>query len=148
MEHVADIKSFMESSLAVLKLGGKIIVSVPNNDCLMFEGEDTILNMPPHHMGMWNINSLLKLQDYFNMRLEAIYLEPLAEYHLGYTNKIAEKAIEDKLKQKLGPVKFIANGANFFFKKIARCLAFWGISSVSKYIIGHSILVVFRKNED
>lgn len=64
MEHVADIKSFIKYSLSVLKPGGKMVVNIPNNDCLMFGGKNIILNIPPHHMGMWNINSLIKLQNY------------------------------------------------------------------------------------
>lgn len=140
MEHVADIKSFIDSSLSVLKPGGKMIVSIPNNDCLMFKSMNITLNMPPHHMGMWDMNSLIKLQNYFDMKIESIHLEPIQKYHVGFVNKIAEKAVKIKLRQKLGPFSFL-------LKNIANRFAFLGVSSVADNIIGHTILVVFKKNE-
>lgn len=140
MEHVTNIKSFINSSLSILRPGGKMIVSIPNNECLMFEGENIILNMPPHHMGMWDINSLIKLQNYFEMKIESIHQEPLQKYHIGFANKVTEKSVETKLRQKLGPFTFL-------LKNIANRFAFLGVSSVSNYIIGHTILVVFKKNE-
>lgn len=140
MEHVADIKGFIESSLSVLKPGGRMMVSIPNNNCLMFSGKNIILNMPPHHMGMWDMNSLIKLQDYFNMKIESIHIEPLQKYHLGFAHKLAEGTVQKKLRHKLGPFSFL-------FKNLARRFAFLGISSISEHIIGHTILVVFKKNE-
>lgn len=140
MEHVADIKSFIESSLSVLKPGGKMVVSVPNNDCLMFGGKNIILNIPPHHMGMWNINSLIKLQNYFDIKIESIHIEPLQKYHIGFANKVAEKTVISKLQQKLGPFSFL-------LKNIAKRFAFLGVSGVAEHIIGHTILIVFKKNE-
>jgi len=140
VEHIADIKAFIDSSLTVLKPGGRMIIAVPNNDCLMFEGENIILNMPPHHMGMWNTNSLIQLQNYFNMKIDSVHLEPLQEYHVGFAHKLAAEKINKKLEQKLG---FLTP----LFKKLANRLAFLGISGVSEHIIGHSILVVFKKNE-
>lgn len=140
MEHVTDLKAFIESSLSVLKPGGKMVISVPNNDCLIFKGEDVLLNMPPHHMGIWNMNSLIKLQDNFGMKLEALHLEPLQKYHLGFANKLAEKKVDEKLRQKLGPFSFL-------LKKAANRFAFLGVSGVADYITGHAILAVFRKND-
>lgn len=141
LEHITDVKSFIDSSLFVLKPGGLMVISIPNNNCLMFNGENIILNMPPHHMGMWNISSLIKLQYYSNIKLDSMYLEPLQKYHLGFANKIAEKKVNKKLQQKFGH-------SSFLLKSIANRFAFMGISAVSEHIIGHSILVVFRKNND
>ncbi len=140
LEHVADVKNFIESSLYILKPGGLMIISVPNNDCLIFK-EDVALNMPPHHMGLWEINSLIKLQNNFDMKLDSIHLEPLQKYHIGFADKIVKRKVEEKLQQKL--LSF-----SFLFKKIANFFAFLGVSAVSKHIIGHSILVIFKKNDE
>jgi SAM-dependent methyltransferase len=139
MEHVTDIKAFVEASLSVLKPGGKMVISVPNNDCLMFQGEDTPLNMPPHHIGLWDMNSLIKLQDNFDIKLEALHLEPLQKYHLGFANKLAENGVKQKIREKIGIFSPI-------IEKIACRFASIGVSNVSKYIIGHTILIIFRKN--
>jgi len=138
LEHITDVQSFLRSSLFALKPGGLIIASVPNNDCLMFKSGDVALNMPPHHMGLWNINSLIKLQYFFNMKIESIYLEPLQKYHLGFANKTAEKIMKKKLRQKMSFFSTI-------IERAARRFAFLGVSAVSDYIIGHSIVIVFRK---
>lgn len=139
LEHISDVKAFIESSLSVLKPRGLMIVSVPNNDCFMLKSNDQTLNMPPHHMGLWNMNSLIKLQNHFKMKIEAIHLEPLQSYHVGFTDKMVEQKLNDKLREKLGLF-----GA--LIKNMAKRFANLGVSAVSEYIIGHTILVVFRKN--
>ncbi len=138
LEHVPDVKSFLEASLAVLKQGGLMIVSVPNNDCLIFTDDSTILNMPPHHMGRWNINSLISLQNHFGIEVERIYFEPLQEYHLGYALKIANRSIKERLNKKAGLFEFL-------FRRISKLISYAGISAISKHLIGHSVLIVFKK---
>jgi hypothetical protein len=88
---------------------------------------------------MWDINSLIKLQDNFKMKIESIYLEPFQKYHLGFTDKIVEKKIDNKLSQKLGPFDVL-------IKKIAKRFANLGVSAVSEYIVGLTIMIVFRKD--
>lgn len=141
MEHVAEVRNFLQSSLSVLKPQGLLLISVPNNDSLIFKSGDISLNMPPHHMGMWDINSLIKLQKYFNIKVESVHIEPLQKYHDGYAMKIAYKNISKKLNQKLGIFsKFVI--------PIARRFTCTGVSAVTKFMIGHSILIVFKKNDD
>lgn len=140
LEHITSVKQFIESSLAVLKPGGRMIISVPNNDSLLFKTEEICLNMPPHHMGRWNINSLLQLQNYFNMKIDAIFLEPLQKYHIGFAEKMSDKRVEEKLRKKLG---VLAPTAEPFAVRLAHL----GVSSVAEHIIGHSVLAVFKKNE-
>jgi 2-polyprenyl-3-methyl-5-hydroxy-6-metoxy-1,4-benzoquinol methylase len=139
MEHVPDIKNFLESSLAVLKPGGLMIASVPNNDSLIFKTDNISSNMPPHHLGLWNINSLIKLQNYFNIRVESIYIEPLQEYHSGFAKKIAYKTVMEKLRSKLG-------FSSRLLSPIAKRFALTGVMAVREFIIGHTVLAVFRKN--
>ncbi|MEI6296917.1 MAG: class I SAM-dependent methyltransferase [bacterium] len=140
LEHINNVKSFLESSLKILKPGGLMIISVPNNDSFIFKQNNLCLNMPPHHMGLWNINSLIKLQDSFNIKLRNIFLEPTQREHLGFTEKIIEKKIIEKMKQKHIPILS-------FIKKIFVRLTNLGVSSVSEYIPGHTIIAIFKKNE-
>ncbi len=94
LEHVPEVKEFLDSALDVLKPGGKLIVSVPNNDAFMFrKDENQLLNRPPHHMGMWNNRSLIHLGRFFPLRLEAIEFEPVQPYHLDLHTKLVEKAL-------------------------------------------------------
>jgi len=140
LEHVAEVKSFIDSSLYALKPGGLMVVSVPNNDCLMFKYGDGTLNIPPHHMGLWTMNSLIKLQEYFPMKIESIHLEPLQKYHIGFAQRLSDRKVTEKLLEKFS---FFAK----FIEPIAKRLATLGVISVSEHIIGHTILAVFKKND-
>jgi SAM-dependent methyltransferase len=84
VEHIADIRGFLKASLAALRKGGKLIISVPNDDSFLGLDENNILNWPPHHMGLWNERLLRKLADLFSIRLDKIYIEPLQSYHCDY----------------------------------------------------------------
>jgi len=138
LEHIANVKSFIESSLSVLKPGGLLIISVPNNDCFFLKDKDFITNMPPHHMGLWNLNSLISLQKYFKLRIEDVHLEPLQKYHVGFAEKIAEGKLKIKLNKSFG---FLAPIIYKLVKRISR----FSVNSLSNYITGHTILVVFKK---
>jgi SAM-dependent methyltransferase len=139
VEHISDIRNFIRASVEVLKPGGKMIVSVPNNESLIFRSGDICLNMPPHHMGLWEMNSLIKLQDYFDIRVDSIHLEPLQKYHSGYAMKFAYKYVAEKLKRIGILAKLVAPFANRFART--------GVTAVTDFIIGHSIVIVFKKNE-
>lgn len=70
LEHIYDVKEFLEASLKTLKKGGKIIIGVPNSDPY-FLGYDKYctLNLPPHHMGLWNKKVFEKISNEFNLKL-------------------------------------------------------------------------------
>ncbi|HEY4832420.1 MAG TPA: class I SAM-dependent methyltransferase [Waddliaceae bacterium] len=138
LEHIPDVKNFIESSLFALKPGGLMIISVPNNDSVIFRSGDITLNMPPHHMGLWNMNSLIALQKYFNIHLESIYLEPLRESDIGFTDSLVKRELHTKLSKKLGIFGRLIENMTKRFANL-------GILAVSEYIVGHTIVVVFRK---
>ena len=81
LEHVSDVHSFLQAQINCLKKGGTLIISVPNNDSYLKSG-DFSLNMPPHHMGLWNKKSLHALETIFPLRLIETEIEELAEYHV------------------------------------------------------------------
>jgi SAM-dependent methyltransferase/tetratricopeptide (TPR) repeat protein len=94
LEHIPEVKEFLESAIDVLKPGGKLILSVPNNDAFMFKkDENQLLNRPPHHMGLWNHRSLMSLCRFFPLRLEAIEFEPVQSYHVDIHKELVEKAL-------------------------------------------------------
>jgi 2-polyprenyl-3-methyl-5-hydroxy-6-metoxy-1,4-benzoquinol methylase len=138
LEHIADIKSFIDASISVLKAGGLLILSVPNNNCFFLKDKDFITNMPPHHMGLWSLNSLVSLQKYFKLRVEAIHIEPLQKYHVGFAEKIAEEKLRSKLDKSFG---FFSPIIYKLTKRISR----FSVNTISSYITGHTILVVFKK---
>ena len=88
LEHLSDTKKIIDSSLKILKPGGKLIISVPNNDSFIKLDQKNILNMPPHHLGLWDKESLSNLPKFFDLKLEKIYIEPLQKYHFKYYSYI------------------------------------------------------------
>ena len=75
LEHIYDIKSFLEDSLKALKKGGKLVIGVPNSEPY-FKSYDKYctLNLPPHHMGLWNKEVFDKIASVFNIKiLETTY---------------------------------------------------------------------------
>jgi SAM-dependent methyltransferase len=71
LEHIYDVKPFLEDALKVLKKGGKIVIGVPNNEPY-FLGYDKYctLNLPPHHMGLWNKGVFEKIAPLFNIKMQ------------------------------------------------------------------------------
>ena len=134
LEHIADVRSFLQASIEALKPGGKLIVSVPNNDSFIKNNQEALLNMPPHHMGLWDKNSLQRLTDLFPLRLQDVFYEPLQRYHYKvYLSGLISKYVKVRLLAKV----------------LIRCsnllrLHQW-VHFRRKKIIGHSILVIFNK---
>jgi 2-polyprenyl-3-methyl-5-hydroxy-6-metoxy-1,4-benzoquinol methylase len=75
LEHVYEVKNFIESMLIVLKKGGRLIIGVPNNDPYFQRFNKYVpLNLPPHHMGLWNKQAFINLQKFFPLKfIEAKY---------------------------------------------------------------------------
>jgi 2-polyprenyl-3-methyl-5-hydroxy-6-metoxy-1,4-benzoquinol methylase len=77
LEHISDVKPFIESCLRVLKPNGKLIIGVPNNNPYLYKYDTWhTLNLPPHHIGLWDKKALLKLSEFFPMRNYNLYIEP------------------------------------------------------------------------
>lgn len=70
LEHVPEVYEFISSCLECLKPGGRLIISVPNNTPY-YAGYNIYAtgNIPPHHMGLWNLDSLKKLERFYPITL-------------------------------------------------------------------------------
>lgn len=80
LEHVSDVKSFIDSSLACLKPGGHLVIGVPNNEPYFqrFNKYETF-NLPPHHMGLWNLKVFRSLEKFFPVKLIDFIHDPINE---------------------------------------------------------------------
>lgn len=84
LEHVYDVGPFLDACCAALAPGGLLVVSVPNNDSGIQYDKRNVLNMPPHHMGLWRARSLASLVNHFPLVLEAIATEPLGDASVSW----------------------------------------------------------------
>lgn len=70
LEHVTMVQSFINASLKTLRPGGRLIFSVPNNDPYFQRfNKYEVMNLPPHHVGLWNLEVFQKLGSFFDMDL-------------------------------------------------------------------------------
>lgn len=80
LEHISDVRPFLDASVRALKSGGKLIIGVPNNNPYLFR-HDVLhaLNLPPHHSGLWNRRALSALAGEFGLTVDSVTIEPLQE---------------------------------------------------------------------
>lgn len=127
LEHISDVDSFILNSIRLLEKQGLLIIAVPNNDSRLFIKGNEILNLPPHHMGKWNKESLCSLANVYNIQLVEIINEPLSKIHFdGYLNSFTNSRVINKILRLL-------------FKNTLMPL-------ISRYILGHTITAVYRVN--
>ncbi|MEQ1644661.1 MAG: class I SAM-dependent methyltransferase, partial [Pyrinomonadaceae bacterium] len=73
LEHVCDVSAFISNLLACLKKGGKLIFAVPDNSPFYKNFRIHLtMNLPPHHMGLWNAESFKSLEKVFPISLTSV----------------------------------------------------------------------------
>lgn len=137
MEHIAAIGEAIQASLDALKPGGKLIISVPNNNGFIKHDRLNRFNMPPHHLGRWNEASLKNLEKIFKVRLSEIIFEPLQTYHYRYYYDVI---CGNKINQMFGR---LGKPINKILGRIALYLLVH--TNLPKKIKGHSIIGIFTK---
>ena len=90
VEHVAQSYDFIKASVDALKPGGLLIIGVPNNNPYLFRKDKYhTLNLPPHHMGLWDKLSLANMGKHLNLEIEEILVEPLQDWEIEQYIKIS-----------------------------------------------------------
>ena len=139
LEHISDVRSFIESLIKVLKKGGKLIISVPNNDSTL-DFAKSIFNVPPHHLGLWNQKSLVNMGMIFKLKLIDLRFEPLQEYHF----KWYKRSFEEKLNTYNNFIKYKILKFLYFNLRLDKSYYKY-IKCLSKVIKGHSIIIIYSK---
>lgn len=86
LEHITFPIPFLEANIQCLKKGGKLFCAVPNNDSAI-QFTNSILNLPPHHIGLWTKKSLKSLEKILPIKLVKFHYEPLQENYKIYYKK-------------------------------------------------------------
>lgn len=136
LEHISFVQKFLNASIECLKKGGKLVVCVPNNDSFL-KYDSGVLNAPPHHMGLWDENSLRSIEKYYPVKLDKIIFEPLQPYHVSnYLHAIVKGKIG------LSPKKVVLKLLSIIgVKKIIEKSLLKRADSIK----GHSIMAIFIK---
>jgi len=137
LEHIAHVKLVIEAMIKCLRPGGKLIISVPNNDSFIKDNplSSKILNTPPHHMGLWNMDSLTAMCKIFPLDLIEARIEPLQPAQMDtYQYTVVKKILfnSDLL-------------VRIYWKLRLHLLLRPLIRKFSSEITGHSILCVYSR---
>ena len=131
LEHITDVRDFIQNSLIPLKPNGRLIIGVPNNNPFLFINDKYhTLNLPPHHAGLWNVKSLKALEKIFPIVLETVYFEPLEKTYNYFLSSYM--ANTNSVKRQI--LKVLNKYAHGILKRF-----------LCRFISGRNILVVFRK---
>lgn len=139
LEHVSNVKEFLDMKLSVLKPGGKLIIAVPNNGSFMRHLHGWSTNMPPHHLGLWNKESLVNLQKFFPLKIRKIYYEPLTQFGAYHQIQV------DRLTKRIPFIKIRDLVRRTLNVKPIQSLSTHSLKYLSSLIPDHTILVEYVK---
>jgi len=137
LEHIPAVYDFLNANIKCLKNNGLLVISVPNNNSFIKYDGENVLNMPPHHMGLWTAESLLKIGEAFNLELVEIVYEPLQPYHFDWYINVILRYFTGKY-----PSKILIKVIDLF--KLRKGIKHY-LEARSNKIKGHSVLIAFRK---
>jgi SAM-dependent methyltransferase len=141
LEHIPNPMQFLREGLVLLKHGGLLIIGVPDNSARsaqsIFLTTDNILNMPPHHQGLWDIPSLSFLAKVLPIRLEYMAIEPATAMHRSNSYRgIMKRDLMHRFGKYFG----------FMIYLVGRPYYNHALKHLNQYLPAHSVLAVFRKN--
>ena len=136
LEHISEVRLFLDAKVNCLKKGGRLVISVPNNESLLLRG-DPVLNKPPHHLGRWCSTSLQYLENVFPIKLVDMHYEPLQQYHVeSFVNVENYSRYPTVVQKVLRNIDVITGRFNKLKNKV---------ENKRESIIGHTVLAVFEK---
>ena len=143
LEHITDVADFIRDLLTCLKPGGKLIFAVPDNSPYHKNFRIYLtLNLPPHHMGLWNAESFANLEKAFPIKLESVEYDDDYSSFLNYVYHCGDL--------------FLTRFPRVYNSRLLRNLLIVGllpftipmvlIKKLRNELRPHSIIVVFTKN--
>jgi 2-polyprenyl-3-methyl-5-hydroxy-6-metoxy-1,4-benzoquinol methylase len=139
LEHVSKPREFLEGMLRNLKVGGRLILSVPNAAVMrrIDPNNQDLLNQPPHHMGHWDENVFRSLQTVLPVRLRSVHREPLASYHVAWM-------VNSYLRKFLSPLGKTL--PRLLINRYSTLPLQWILKAgLRKFLPGHTLLVELEK---
>jgi SAM-dependent methyltransferase len=78
LEHIPKPLEFLQACLAILKPGGLLVISVPNDEWIVHKNMQDPFNLPPHHIGGYDDEVFKKISVLLGMELVDIKFQPAA----------------------------------------------------------------------
>lgn len=132
LEHIFEVRSFLNDAIKCLKPGGKLVISVPNDESI-FGSSFNALNAPPHHIGLWNKATLHALEALYDVELKTIICEPLQQYHAGGVAGLVEQKLTKGCRTMKAAYRLF--GYRRIINKAVECLSEW--------LTGHTLVAIY-----
>lgn len=137
MEHISAIHSAINDSVKALKKGGQLIIAVPDNGALFKSNihPSRYLNMPPHHVNLFDEQSLMGVAKLYDLKVLKLITEPLQENHIDLFiyNHLASFVFKNEFLMKI----IWRTGIQNLFRPLVR--------KFSNKIKGHTLIGIFEK---
>ncbi|MEN8263811.1 MAG: class I SAM-dependent methyltransferase [Nitrospirota bacterium] len=135
LEHLNDPLTYLEDMIKLLAHNGKLILSVPNKESFL-KHQHNLLDMPPHHMTKWSLDTFKYLEKLFSLKLMRFNFEPLAKTHIpGYVNTYAQHLCSKIFPRTLSPSNYILRGISALLEK----------TTLHRFLRGQSLYVMYQK---
>jgi SAM-dependent methyltransferase len=135
LEHVSNPRGFLTAASAMLRLGGKLLLGIPNRDSFL-KHQFNILDMPPHHLTRWDSRVISYLPNLFPLSLQHIKEEPLAHYHVDQYVDAYGKII--------GSIPLVRKACSPKIKNLVS--SFLRRTGIHLLLKGHTLYAAFTKN--
>jgi 2-polyprenyl-3-methyl-5-hydroxy-6-metoxy-1,4-benzoquinol methylase len=149
LEHVAAVHDFIAASVRALKIGGLLIYCVPSQDSLFSLLQNSLLDLPPHHITRWTDRALMSLTQLFPLEIVAMEHERLADFHRRtYASLVILRALNALFRREPTTTLLDFSRGQRLLGSIAWRLSGIlerGINHPSLLPLGHSVTAVFRK---
>jgi 2-polyprenyl-3-methyl-5-hydroxy-6-metoxy-1,4-benzoquinol methylase len=148
LEHVDDLKGFINSTLKCVKHNGLIIFSVPNGESFLKHAFNIVLNMPPHHQTWWTENTFKELANHYDLKIVEIHSERLSDEHrLFYLSTKYRRKFNKILrrKEKIIDRSLVSKGINKICNLLAK-VSNYKLNDVNQRPQGFALTAVMSKN--
>lgn len=145
LEHTNNPVNFIKKIAPSLKPGGRISISLPNQDGPIKYIKPCITNMPPHHATRWKATTMQVLAEKLGFKIEKIAFEPLTMNNINY---YSEHWVNYRFKNALERKIFYYLTAKFF-KVFFKILELFNLKSTNLWH-GQSfyVLMIQLKNNE
>jgi 2-polyprenyl-3-methyl-5-hydroxy-6-metoxy-1,4-benzoquinol methylase len=143
LEHVESPASFIKGCLKALKIGGNLLIAVPNHDGFCGMIQNSVLDVPPHHVTHWPVETLKFIATMFGLKLVSIMYEEIAPYHKEW----AQKTVYERRLRKMLRIKDRLVDSSFSGRAVSR------IASLAarfhppdlNQLKGHTVVACYQK---
>ncbi len=122
LEHVSDPFAFLTNVKKLLNKGGRLIYSVPNNEFAPLKNMQDAFDLPPHHVGQYNLEIIENIAHTLDMEIMRNIEEKSPINYQYYKNKL---------------------GGLYYILKLPIYLR-----SLLKSNVGHTLLAVYKEGKN